>query len=524
MAGLRTRHPNHHYMTRTKTRTADDWFARMQQEFRSARFKDAAQTYDEAVRAGKDASSDAVLLRARIYLKNDSEKVTPFLLKRHIEKPKPVQIARRAMYLGTGYARLGEFGEADQYFAEAKTASRGETVRGELAAHLTRRYLSQRDFASAETWQRESLVDRSLAGKIRSEHLQSYIFARRELYGDQGFSLLKVLDLIGERRDEFVEDYCVASYTLAVLARELPIEAFGTRAKLEIDAEFSWPGDLGSYRFQALKGVAWCQALNGDELSCLRYLRFADHVASNDIWRVMLLCDRSYFASIVGEERWAANEFSAAEELADSVEWDRTSGEERVALLLLAELAARQMPKRAPYYLGRFNELGKLRSHLQHFAFDDRLAAMANFTSGIVREAAGENEAAQDHLRSAWTTFDRIGYAVRAARVASALYRVTKKSRWMHLAEDNLEHYPKSWLTQELPASLPPSPANKSSLTKMQDHVMRLVCEGLSTDAMADRLKLSRNTVLNHLKAIYKKLGVNSREALVVTAMRDRLL
>jgi DNA-binding CsgD family transcriptional regulator len=511
-------------MARTKIETADDWFARMQKQFRNAHFKDAAQTYDEAVREREHASTDAVLLRARIYLKNDSEKVTSFLLKQHIEKPKPEQVARRAMYLGTGYARLGEFGEADKYFDEAKAVSKGEVIRAELAAHLTRRYLSQHNFTLAEKWQQESLVDHSPAGKVRSEHLQSYIFARRELYKEQAFSLLRVLDLIGNKREEFVEDYCVAAYTLAVLARELPIDAFATRAKLEIDTDFIWPGDLGAYRFQALKGVAWCQALSGDELSCLRYLRLADHLASNDIWRVMLLCDRSYFASIVGEERWAANEFSLAEELADSIEWGRTSGEERVALLLLAELAARQAPKRAPYYLGRFNELGKLRSHLQHFAFDDRLTAMANYTSGVVREAAGERDAAQDHLRSAWSNFDRIGYAVRAARVALALYRVTNKSRWMHLAEDNLEHYPKAWLTRELAASPSSTPPNKSQLTKMQNVTLRLVCEGLSTDAMADRLKLSRNTVLNHLKAIYKKLGVNSREALVVTAMRERLL
>ena len=60
-------------------------------------------------------------------------------------------------------------------------------------------------------------------------------------------------------------------------------------------------------------------------------------------------------------------------------------------------------------------------------------------------------------------------------------------------------------------------------LTTMQDAVMRLICEGLSTDAMASKLQRSRNTVLNHLKIIYKKMGVNSREALVVEAMKRGL-
>lgn len=41
---------------------------------------------------------------------------------------------------------------------------------------------------------------------------------------------------------------------------------------------------------------------------------------------------------------------------------------------------------------------------------------------------------------------------------------------------------------------------------------------------MADRLKLSRNTVLNCLKQIYKKFGVNSGEALAVEAMKRGLV
>jgi DNA-binding CsgD family transcriptional regulator len=510
-------------VTRAKVKSRDGWFAEMEQLFRSAHFNDAAMVYDQAVREGERAAVDAVLLRARIFLKNDSEKVTSFLLKQQIEKATPEQKARRSMYLGTGYARLGDFSEADRYFGESKIVFKDGSRRGELAAHLTRRYLGERNFHLAQEWQKESLADRSLGGKIRSEHLQSYIFARQERYKEQASSLVRVLDLIGDKREEFVEDYCVATYTLAVLARELPISELAKRVKSEIDHKFQWPSDLSAYRFQALKGVAWCQALGGDQLSCLRYLRLAGHIAPNDIWRVVLSCDRSYFASIVGEERWAANEFSTAEELADSIEWERTSGEDRVGLLLLAELASSHAPKRAPYYLGRFNELGRLRSHLQHIAFDDRLTAMASYTAGIVKDAAGEPDAAQEYLRTAWSTFDRIGYSVRAARTAIALYRVTQKPRWMHLAEDNLDHYPHSWLART-PSAPVRSDETISNLTRMQDHVMRLVCEGLSTDAMAQHLKISRNTVLNHLKAVYKKLGVNSREALVVYAMKSNML
>lgn len=493
----------------------------MQQLFGEARYTAAGNLYDEVVRDGERPRTDAVLLRARVLLKNDSERVTSFLLKQHLEKPSTTELARRAMYLGTGYARLGDFAEADRYFEEAKAVFRGGPSLAELAAHITRRYLAQRDFASAEEWQQKSTVDRSLGGKIRSEHLRSYILARQEQYCEQAASVLRVLDLIGDKRQEYIEDWYVAVYTIAVLARELPLPMASRFAKLEVDLDIEWSSDFIVRRFQALKGVAWCQALAGDELSCLRYLRLAGHVAPQPVWKAMLFLDRAYFALIVGEERWAANEFSAAEDIAEEIMWAETSGEERVALLLLAELAAVHAPRRAPYYLARFNDLGRLRSNLQHFAFDDRLNAMAAYTTGIVRAADGRLDLAEEQLRQAWSTFDRIGYDVRAARCALALNRVTKKSRWLHLAEDKLEHYPRSWLAREL-KSLSAGPGIR--LPRMQESVMRLVCEGLSTDAMAQQLKLSRNTVLNHLKVVYKKLGVNSRQALVIEALRRKML
>ena len=502
---------------------AHDWLGEMERLFDGAHYRDAARLYDDAIQLGEKPSNDATLLRARIFIKTDSKQVVPFLLRHELTKPSSEQLARRSMYLGTGFAGLGDLVEADKHFAEAKKTFRQGGVLAELASHITRRYADQQDFSAAEQWHDKSRLDRSLRGRIRTEHLAAHIFARRQQYREQATSVLRVLDLIGNQRLEFAEDWYAAVHTLAALAREMPLPDAAKRAKAEVDQEIEWSDDFAISRFQALKAVAWCQALAGDQLSCLRYLRLAQRLDIGSAWRVILYLDRSFFASVFGEHQWTSNEFSAAQDLADTIAWEETAGDERVGLLLLAEAAAKLAPKSAPFYIARFNDLGKLRNQLQHFTFDDRLKAMAAYASGIVKISLNEPQAAEEHLRTAWYIFDRIGYDVRAAATALALYRATGKSRWLHLAEDKLEAYPRSWLTKSA-QQMPSSPQPNAGLSKMQAEVTALTCEGLSTDEIAQRLKLSRNTILNHLKVVYKKVGVNSRQALVVEAMKRNLV
>jgi PAS domain S-box-containing protein len=58
-------------------------------------------------------------------------------------------------------------------------------------------------------------------------------------------------------------------------------------------------------------------------------------------------------------------------------------------------------------------------------------------------------------------------------------------------------------------------------LTPRAQDVLSLVAQGLSDDDIARRLDLSRNTVRNHVFAIYRAIGIHKRNALVVWA-RER--
>jgi PAS domain S-box-containing protein len=66
-----------------------------------------------------------------------------------------------------------------------------------------------------------------------------------------------------------------------------------------------------------------------------------------------------------------------------------------------------------------------------------------------------------------------------------------------------------------------PQAAGLADLSAREREVLGLVCRGLSDAEIAGELKVARNTVRNHLAALYRKLGVNRRSAVVVWA-RER--
>ena len=141
---------------------------------------------------------------------------------------------------------------------------------------------------------------------------------------------------------------------------------------------------------------------------------------------------------------------------------------------------------------------------------------------GVVHLADGRTREGVRDLSAAYDAFERAGSEWRAGKVAIALAQATGIERWRLLALENLEFYASSWLhaqacelaeSEVLPESM--------SLTPMQERVFNMICEGLSTEAIAARLGRSPSTVRNHVKLIFKALGVNSRAALVAKAARD---
>ncbi len=62
----------------------------------------------------------------------------------------------------------------------------------------------------------------------------------------------------------------------------------------------------------------------------------------------------------------------------------------------------------------------------------------------------------------------------------------------------------------------------RSNLSCREWEILDMLCQGLSTDDMADRLVLSKETIRSHVKSILRKLGVNSRAEAIVAAAHLR--
>ncbi|MFJ1967157.1 AAA family ATPase [Streptomyces sp. NPDC087903] len=70
---------------------------------------------------------------------------------------------------------------------------------------------------------------------------------------------------------------------------------------------------------------------------------------------------------------------------------------------------------------------------------------------------------------------------------------------------------------------LPRAPTELDQLTAREGEIAELVAEGLSNQAIATKLYLSRRTVETHLSAIYRKTSVSSRSALAALMTRAAL-
>lgn len=96
----------------------------------------------------------------------------------------------------------------------------------------------------------------------------------------------------------------------------------------------------------------------------------------------------------------------------------------------------------------------------------------------------------------------------------------------VHLFRDNMYFHRLQQMVRErgVVPVVPSGNGNTPELTRRELQILRLIAEGLKTEAVAEKLNISEATVRNHVQNILTKLEVHSRLEAVTLAMKHSLI
>ncbi len=361
----------------------------------------------------------------------------------------------------------------------------------------------------------------SARARCRAFMMQSFIEARRERYHRQAFFLrkaLRVLECAGpDQQDIWLRANVVC--LLAMLARDLPLPDVAEVVGSELRT-LPWTEDLRSLRFQTVRALAWWALLQGRNDEAFGLLAEAEELAPSQAWRVMAVLQRAHLSRTMGERYWWKVDLTIAQRLAETVDWAVGGGEEKAALLLLAELCADHDPGRANEYAEAFAGARHSTTPTQLAHADRRARAFECYAAGLAQRALRDWVGAEKLLHEAFTIFRAVGCDWRAALAATALGELTHDGSWLGLARELIREYPQSWIAARLGPDHERADSELRRLKPAQQRVLFAVCEGLSSREIGRRFKRSHHTINTHLRAIYRVFQVHSRSELQAEARR----
>jgi tetratricopeptide (TPR) repeat protein len=360
----------------------------------------------------------------------------------------PAILGELNLVLGAAYHRFEQTERAEQAFLEARTAlwpTRRTELKAELAYYEGAAAWTARDLDLATAHARDALSAKSVAVKGRALELLGAIVAGLGDYAGQSERLAGALTLAEsfDERDVWVEGHVL--YNLAILARELHLLPLVERIAARVET-LTWTTETAVLRVEALRHIGWCYALAGDHLRAFRLLRTAADAAPTDPWRIFAFLDRAKLAREMGEKLFSDDELHGAQRLAKTIDWSESTGDERLALLYLAELTASHSPDDAQELIARYRAIKRKMSPLHAFRADRRLRALECYSEAVVARAQGQQARAVMLFEEAFETWSTIGYHWRAVATALSLFELTRKRRFADYARRNASRFGSSWL------------------------------------------------------------------------------
>lgn len=321
----------------------------------------------------------------------------------------------------------------------------------QLLLYRALRAWTQRDLAATEAFARSAMSSMNSETLALAGQFLGFVAASRGRYMEQIAILESALAELDEMpdRDLWVEVSILQN--ISGIVSNLFLPAVARRMSDRAEA-IEWPEELRMQQHHILRSLAYFRSLGSDPFLPFEYLERAAKLAPNKIWELVARLDRIFLVQEMSGDRIVKDfdlplELQRAQEMAAAIDWDEVDGEERFALLLLAEILADKDPQGAAACLERSRKLQETMSPLLMGKSDARWIATEDYVEGIVAAANGQKERGIELIAKAFAFWDDVGYSWLATRAAIKLYELTGEERHIDWAFRESRRYPYSWLS-----------------------------------------------------------------------------
>jgi DNA-binding CsgD family transcriptional regulator len=428
--------------------------------------------------------------------------------------------AARDVYLGAALGSTRDYAQGRRLIDRALTELRpGDPLYYDAFYYRSAIAWMQHDHGEAEEAAEVQLRSNDPNNRARARIVLSWIALRRGEILRQVDELQRALDEldVSATPDQYYR--ANALYTLTLLCAELPLGDIVERVR-HVFETLPWTSGLQLEHFHVTRLLAAVEELLGNELAAFAGFKKAMRLAPSEHWGVLCFLDRALLAKATGEAAFAAEQLQDAHEIAQRLSWNDVSGEERCALLVLADLFANEDAAIAEQYLARFRSLRASVIPMLSYGTDPRVRGLEAYSQGVAWLRIGDVGEGKAALSEAWEIFEDFNYAWRAALCALGLFQATGDRRWVHRAAEKIEPWPRSWIARRIADAANQTPVPLERIPRAKREVLELVRVGRRNSEIAQALGRSPHTVRNQVAQLFQTFHVKSRAELVAVLSR----
>jgi len=481
---------------------------------RAQRFAEQA-VYDQALMALEEAQGyEAALLKAQLFVRLRRYSDAQSCLESIVGAPRNVQ-AEAAILLTSIGDRL----------AMARSPAPSTVALPAFPAGVDARTRSQRLYYEALAhWMRDSadvaleLTKRVTAGDdpllgAWGLDLEAWIAVKRGKYRVAAKAFRDVLDALKESpsKDEFAR--CSALHGLCFTSLETLSSTYFRRIITESEQLVASPV-TARLRVQILSYVSTIEFVEGRKSAAYRSLLLAHAIDAPAPFCALPEIQLAAFHREQRAHETARLHLDFAKQTLDEIDWDQADVEARLILALYVVAAATEKARPPAISTLKILSIDGKRDPMLALEGNQLAAAMAYFSRASLSLSAERLDAAIVDLKRARDIWREHGWTYRAAIAELAMFRIDTSADVATLLKVAAK-FPASTLAADLVKARQHAESPLRLLSAAEKRVLSGICEGLTSKQIGKNLDRSSETVRAQTQSIYRKLGVNTRSALV---------